>query len=70
MSERKKVIVRAMVPTELEEKFLQHIRDFDSRNDGCHFQIMLPTDKSTKEAEEMLDGIFPPFNKRSVRSNQ
>jgi hypothetical protein len=35
-----KVFTIAEVPDELEQKWLQHLRDFDVAHPGCHFQVM------------------------------
>ena len=34
-----KIFTVAHVPPELEQKWLQHLRDFDSANPGCHFEV-------------------------------
>lgn len=30
----------AYVPNELAQRWLQHLRDFDVKNPGCHFQVL------------------------------
>jgi len=46
-----KVFTIAHVPTELEQKWLQHLRDFDVAHPGCHFEVMAdaPPDASLQE---------------------
>ncbi len=34
-----KVFTVAHVPAELEQAWLQHLRDFDVANPGCHFEV-------------------------------
>lgn len=34
------IFTRATVPDELAQQWLQHLRDFDSRNPGCHFEVL------------------------------
>lgn len=33
------IFTRATVPESLQQKWLQHLRDFDSAHPGCHFQV-------------------------------
>ena len=33
------IFTRATVPEELQQKWLQHLRDFDTANPGCHFDV-------------------------------
>lgn len=37
------VFTRATVPDGLEQKWLQHLRDFDTANPGCHFEVFNDT---------------------------
>lgn len=34
-----KVFTVAHVPAELQQAWLQHLRDFDKAHPGCHFQV-------------------------------
>jgi hypothetical protein len=34
-----KIFTVAHVPEALQQKWLQHLRDFDSDNPGCHFEV-------------------------------
>jgi hypothetical protein len=34
-----KIFTCAHVPPSLEQKWLQHLRDFDAANPGCHFEV-------------------------------
>lgn len=34
-----KIYVRALMRDDLQEKWLQHLRDFDTANPGCHFDV-------------------------------
>lgn len=38
---RDKIFTIAHVPSELHQKWLQHLRDFDAANPGCHFEIAI-----------------------------
>ncbi|MET3995057.1 hypothetical protein ABID65_006723 [Bradyrhizobium sp. S3.9.2] len=35
-----KIFTIADVPDDLAHAWLQHLRDFDTANPGCHFQVM------------------------------
>jgi hypothetical protein len=50
-----KIFTLAHVPPALERAWLQHLRDFDIANPGCHFEVMADTPKATfSEILEML----------------
>jgi hypothetical protein len=34
-----KIFTCAHVPESLQQKWLQHLRDFDAANPGCHFEV-------------------------------
>ena len=34
-----KIFTVAHLPESLQQKWLQHLRDFDSANPGCHFEV-------------------------------
>jgi hypothetical protein len=34
-----KIFTIADVPEDLAQKWLQHLRDFDAANPGCHFEV-------------------------------
>jgi len=34
-----KIYTISHVPEELQQKWLQHLRDFDAAHPGCHFQV-------------------------------
>jgi hypothetical protein len=49
-----KIFTIAHVPSELRHAWLQHLRDFDVRNPGCHFEVAVDApDLSLREAIEM-----------------
>ncbi len=50
-----KVFTRAHIPPELEQKWLQHIRDFDVENPGCHFEVMI--DAPDQPLAEMVERL-------------
>lgn len=35
-----KIVTVADLPYDLANKWLQHLRDFDSANPGCHFEVL------------------------------
>jgi hypothetical protein len=37
------IFTRATVPDHLTQKWLQHLRDFDTANPGCHFEVWVDT---------------------------
>jgi hypothetical protein len=51
-----KIFVRAEVPEPLVQRWLQHMRDFDSAHHGCHFEVAMdaPPDESLIEMVEKL----------------
>lgn len=44
---RTKIFIRAHLPPELQQKWLQHVRDFDVANPGCHFEVMMDTPETS-----------------------
>jgi hypothetical protein len=55
MADRMKMFIRAHVPTEQANEFLQHVRDFDSAHPDCHFEIGADVpDLSLAQVLEML----------------
>lgn len=55
MTDRIKHFVVAHLPPEAAQKWVQHVRDFDIANPGCHFEIGVEApDISLVEAIEML----------------
>jgi hypothetical protein len=46
---------KAHIPAALLQKWLQHQRDFDTANPGCHFEIT--ADEPSLSIEQMLEGI-------------
>lgn len=53
--ERTKVFTIAHVPSGLEQAWLQHLRDFDVANPGCHFEVIAePPAASFTEIVDML----------------
>jgi hypothetical protein len=52
---RTKIFTIAHVPPELEQAWLQHLRDFDVANPGCHFEVGIEAPEATlQEAIERL----------------
>jgi hypothetical protein len=49
-----KIFIRAHLAPGLEQKWLQHVRDFDIANPGCHFEVMHDTEVTLADAMEML----------------
>ena len=49
-------VVQGTIPDELANKFLQHIRDFDSKHPGCHFSIMMQSGREVPIAE-MIESL-------------
>jgi len=57
------IFTRAHVPDELANEWLQHLRNFDTKHPGCHFEAMIdPTDRTALRdvVEEMLE-VDPPL---------
>jgi len=49
------MFTRARVPPDLENAWLQHLRDFDVANPGCHFEVIADAPEVTlTEMIEML----------------
>jgi hypothetical protein len=56
------VQIKAELPDELAQAWLQHIRDFDAANPGCHFQITaFSAEIRTDEMARILESLDPPF---------
>jgi hypothetical protein len=36
-----KIFTTAHIPEELQQAWLQHLRDFDTAHPGCHFEVAL-----------------------------
>jgi hypothetical protein len=49
------IFTRAHVPPELEQAWLQHLRDFDVAHPGCHFEVMI--DATNMPFAEMIERI-------------
>jgi hypothetical protein len=50
-----KVFTIAQVPDELQQAWLQHLRDFDTAHPGCHFEVLFDApDQSLGEMVEAL----------------
>lgn len=51
-----KIYTIAHVPVALQQKWLQHLRDFDTANPGCHFEVAIdaPPDESLTEMVQRL----------------
>jgi hypothetical protein len=50
-----KVFTIAHVPAELQNEWLQHLRDFDTAHPGCHFEVIADVPKATlAEMVEMV----------------
>lgn len=58
-----KIVTVAHVPPELEKQWLQHLRDFDIANPGCHFEVMVDAaaEKTIAEMMDTLRSIDPPL---------
>ncbi len=50
-----KIFIRAHIPSELEQKWLQHVRNFDVANPGCHFEVMV--DAPDEPIAEMIERL-------------
>lgn len=64
-----KVDLTAYLPTDKLRAFLQHVRDFDVANPGCHFQFLsMDTggDMTVDEVNALLDSIEPAFDLRAT----
>jgi hypothetical protein len=59
-----KVSIQVEAPNELFQKFLQHIRDFDTQHEdhALFFQIFMSGDLSVEEGERVMRSIQPPFD--------
>jgi hypothetical protein len=47
MAERCKIFTVAHVPEELQQAWLQHLRDFDTAHPGCHFEVGIDGPEAT-----------------------
>lgn len=71
MSIKIKILTLAEVPPELAHAWLQHLRDFDAANPGCHFEVKVydATDRPLDEIREILN-IDPPLLHQAVIRKQ
>jgi hypothetical protein len=62
-----KIFTVANVPDGLQQKWLQHLRDFDVANPGCHFEVIADVHPDTplEEVIEMLS-LNPALSQISV----
>lgn len=64
-----KIFTIAHVPDDLNQAWLQHLRDFDAAHPGCHFQVFADApDVSSEEVLKMMvvkpDLTFQTFFER------
>jgi hypothetical protein len=45
-----KIFTRAHMPAELQQAWLQHLRDFDTAHPGCHFEVMADAPQTSMRA--------------------
>ena len=78
MAERCKIFTVAHVPEELQQAWLQHLRDFDTAHPGCHFEVGIDGPEATTaemikrirvEPGLTFTKIFERTNGRSHRSS-
>lgn len=55
-----KIFTLAEVPPELTQKWLQHLRDFDTAHPGCHFQVMADSTPDMTLAEMVEKLVLDP----------
>ena len=55
MPDKLKIFTVASVPPELEQAWLQHLRDFDTAHPGCHFEVGIDGPEMT--ITEMVDRL-------------
>ena len=61
-----KFLISGDVPDQLCKAFMQHLRDFDANNPGCHFGILVDAPGSTiDEMNDILD-VSPSFQFRKM----
>ena len=59
---KSKIITQAEIPSELEQAWLQHLRDFDAAHPGCHFQVLMDSpEQSIEEMEAKFRAVRPTF---------
>jgi hypothetical protein len=61
-----KLVIAAEVPDHLAKDWLQHVRDFDARHPGCHFEIAAASGMSVAETVEAMR-VDPALNITVVR---
>lgn len=66
MTQADKIFTTAHIPSELKQKYMQYIRDFDVNNPGCHFEIAIDTPEiSLTEAIAQLQ-VNPELRFRDI----
>ena len=49
------IFTRATLPEDLHQKWLQHLRDFDTAHPGCHFEVYVDVpDASMADVVKLL----------------
>lgn len=58
-----RILTMAELPPELEQAWLQHLRDFDTAHPECHFAAIVDSDASVtiEEMEAKIRSIEPAF---------
>ena len=46
-----RIVTEADVPDELAREWLQHLRNFDTAHPGCHFDVIMETERPVPMAE-------------------
>jgi len=60
------IFTKAVMPDELAEEWLRHLRDFDTMHPQCHFTCVSSTTLPTDMVERILHTIDPPFDTVTV----
>lgn len=53
---------KAVIPDELQQAWLQHLRDFDTAHPGCHFEVVAESESKTVGDLMRAVDIHPPLD--------
>lgn len=65
-----KIAIIASVPADIAQQFMQHMRDFDTAHEGCHFTIRADAPGLRVEEIERILDVEPPFPVRHTLRKQ
>ena len=56
------IYTKAIVPDDMQQAWLQHLRDFDVAHTGCHFEVVMESETKTVGDLMRSVDIHPPLD--------